>query len=159
VTTVLRPEHALELARQRAATREELLAEIRTTLRRWADEGITLGHFENGAFFTQLAHEVNTLKIELGDRRQTDRRFRKKIKPELRARCFRRDGWVCQDCGWVGPTNEADRVAAASKGHRSLTLDHVIPETEGGATTFSNLVTKCTVCNHRKGAALPEAAP
>lgn len=153
---VLKPEHALEIARQRSIRRNELVSEIRETLRRWASEGIELGHFDHGAFFIQLGHEINTVKIDLGDTLQADRRFRKKVRPKLRRRCFRRDDWTCQTCGWQGPKNEAERIAAASADRRTLTLDHIIPQSDGGPTTIENLVTSCTACNNAKGNILPE---
>ncbi len=34
---------------------------------------------------------------------------------------------------------------------KDLTLDHVIPKSRGGKTTWNNLVTACKSCNSRKG--------
>lgn len=48
---------------------------------------------------------------------------------------FKRDGSKCQYCG----TN------------RDLTLDHVIPRSKGGKSTWTNLVTACKKCNSLKG--------
>lgn len=48
---------------------------------------------------------------------------------------FRRDGYQCAYCG--------------SK--HDLTLDHVIPSSKGGRTTWLNLVTACRECNALKG--------
>ncbi len=39
-----------------------------------------------------------------------------------------------------------------------LTLDHVLPRSRGGKTTWSNLVAACKKCNARKGDYLPEEA-
>ncbi|MGA3211701.1 MAG: HNH endonuclease [Terriglobales bacterium] len=39
-----------------------------------------------------------------------------------------------------------------------LTLDHVIPRSRGGASTWENLVACCHVCNRRKGSRLPAEA-
>ena len=50
-----------------------------------------------------------------------------------------RDGFRCQYCGNT----------------RQLTLDHVIPRSRGGATSWENVVTSCAPCNVRKGANLP----
>ena len=50
-----------------------------------------------------------------------------------------RDGHSCQYCG----------------GTRHLTLDHVIPRSRGGGTTWDNIVTSCSQCNTRKGDRLP----
>lgn len=50
-----------------------------------------------------------------------------------------RDGYSCQYCG--------------STGH--LTLDHVIPRSRGGSTSWDNVVASCAPCNVRKGSNLP----
>ncbi len=49
-----------------------------------------------------------------------------------------RDRNTCQYCGAV--MNAAE-----------LTLDHVIPRSRGGASTWENLVACCHTCNRRKG--------
>lgn len=49
---------------------------------------------------------------------------------------FRRDDFTCQYCGARG----AD-----------LTLDHVVPRSQGGATSWENVVVACQPCNLRKG--------
>lgn len=56
-----------------------------------------------------------------------------------------RDRNTCQYCGSVLSTNE-------------LTLDHVIPRSRGGASTWENLVACCHLCNRRKGNRLPAEA-
>jgi 5-methylcytosine-specific restriction endonuclease McrA len=53
-----------------------------------------------------------------------------------------RDRNTCQYCGQVAPPNE-------------LTLDHVIPRSRGGQSTWENLVACCKECNHRKGNSTP----
>lgn len=37
-----------------------------------------------------------------------------------------------------------------------LTIDHVLPRSRGGASSWSNLVTACRRCNSKKGNNLPE---
>lgn len=56
---------------------------------------------------------------------------------------FRRDHYTCQYCGKQGG---------------DLTLDHVIPRNAGGQHNWTNLVTACISCNHRKAARTPEQA-
>jgi 5-methylcytosine-specific restriction endonuclease McrA len=56
---------------------------------------------------------------------------------------FARDSWTCQYCGHVRGT---------------LTLDHVIPRSRGGTSTWDNIVTCCAPCNRRKGDRLPKVA-
>jgi len=49
-----------------------------------------------------------------------------------------RDRNTCQYCGIVLPSSE-------------LTLDHVVPRSRGGASSWENLVAACHDCNRRKG--------
>lgn len=58
--------------------------------------------------------------------------FRRKI---TRRAVFARDGWECQYCGRRG----------------SLTMDHVVPRSKGGDTSWENVVACCATCNRRKG--------
>lgn len=53
-----------------------------------------------------------------------------------RANIMLRDEETCQYCG---------------KHSRELTLDHVIPRSRGGQSTWENLVACCRACNGRKG--------
>ena len=53
---------------------------------------------------------------------------------------FARDRWTCQYCGH-------------ERGH--LTVDHVIPRSKGGASSWDNIVACCAPCNRRKGDRLP----
>lgn len=56
-----------------------------------------------------------------------------------------RDRYTCQYCLRTLPSAE-------------LTLDHVIPRSRAGETTWENLVTCCHHCNNRKGNRTPEEA-
>jgi 5-methylcytosine-specific restriction endonuclease McrA len=56
---------------------------------------------------------------------------------------FARDRWTCQYCGTVRTT---------------LTVDHVIPRSKGGGSSWDNVVTCCAPCNRRKGDRLPRQA-
>lgn len=51
---------------------------------------------------------------------------------------FLRDLYTCQYCG--------DKIA-----RRLATLDHVMPVSHGGKTTYENCVTACSKCNSSKG--------
>jgi 5-methylcytosine-specific restriction endonuclease McrA len=55
---------------------------------------------------------------------------------------FARDNWTCQYCG----------------SRSNLTVDHVIPRSKGGASTWDNIVASCAPCNRRKADHLPEKA-
>ncbi len=59
-----------------------------------------------------------------------------------RQNIFKRDNHECQYCS----TSE------------DLTLDHVMPKSRGGRTSWDNLITACKRCNSRKGDFTPEEA-
>lgn len=65
--------------------------------------------------------------------------------PCSRRGVFLRDNETCQYCG-------------TQPGRSQLTMDHVVPRSQGGATTWENVVTACRDCNHRKGGRTPEQA-
>jgi Restriction endonuclease len=56
-----------------------------------------------------------------------------------------RDRYTCQYCLKVLPSSE-------------LTLDHVIPRSRAGETTWENLVACCHPCNNKKGNRTPDEA-
>ena len=60
-----------------------------------------------------------------------------------RREVFMRDRFQCQYCGVKT---------------RSLTLDHVVPRSRGGTHDWSNVVSACGVCNHRKAGRTPREA-
>jgi 5-methylcytosine-specific restriction endonuclease McrA len=62
-----------------------------------------------------------------------------------RRNLFARDGNQCQYCG---------KKFVASE----LSLDHVIPRSQGGQTTWDNIVCACVDCNVRKGGRTPRQA-
>ena len=52
---------------------------------------------------------------------------------------FARDNWTCQYCG----------------SRANLTVDHVVPRSKGGLSSWDNIVASCAPCNRRKGNSLP----
>jgi 5-methylcytosine-specific restriction endonuclease McrA len=62
-----------------------------------------------------------------------------------RRNLFARDHNQCQYCGRKFITSE-------------LSLDHVIPRSQGGGTTWENIVCACVECNVRKGGRTPRQA-
>ncbi len=54
-----------------------------------------------------------------------------------------RDGFKCAYCG---------------KSKKYLTIDHVIPKSRGGTTSFENCVASCNLCNARKRNLTPKEA-
>lgn len=62
-----------------------------------------------------------------------------------RRNLFARDRNRCQYCNGHFPTSE-------------LSIDHVLPRTQGGKDTWENLVCACVRCNARKGGRTPDQA-
>jgi 5-methylcytosine-specific restriction endonuclease McrA len=62
--------------------------------------------------------------------------------PLTKYNVYRRDGHQCAYCG--------------SK--ENLTLDHVIPKSRGGKSSWDNLATCCFKCNNKKGDKTPSEA-
>jgi 5-methylcytosine-specific restriction endonuclease McrA len=58
-------------------------------------------------------------------------RFRKRV-------LFNRDNWTCQYCN-------------KKLFHHNVTIDHVLPKSKGGVTSWRNCVASCKPCNKRKG--------
>jgi 5-methylcytosine-specific restriction endonuclease McrA len=73
-----------------------------------------------------------------------------KIPRRLRLPCSRR-GVLTRD-------RETCQYCAAQPGRVQLTVDHELPRSRGGLTTWENVVTACRECNHRKGGRTPEEA-
>ena len=65
--------------------------------------------------------------------------------PVTRRGILNRDHYTCQYCGVTPPRKE-------------LTIDHVVPRSRGGKTTWENVVTACQKCNGRKGCRTPAEA-
>ena len=70
---------------------------------------------------------------------------RRIVLPVTRRGILSRDNYTCQYCG-------------AMPSRRELTIDHVLPRSRGGKTTWENVVTACQKCNGRKGSRTPEEA-
>lgn len=62
-----------------------------------------------------------------------------------RRNLFARDRNRCQYCGRHFPTSE-------------LSIDHVVPRSQGGEDSWENLVCSCVRCNAKKGGRTPEQA-
>jgi hypothetical protein len=62
-----------------------------------------------------------------------------------RRNLFKRDHWTCQYCG-VQP------------GVDELTIDHVVPRSQGGISIWENCVLACVTCNKRKADRTPREA-
>jgi 5-methylcytosine-specific restriction endonuclease McrA len=62
-----------------------------------------------------------------------------------RRNVFKRDHWACQYCG-------------EQPGSEELTIDHVLPRSQGGTSTWENCVLACIACNKRKADRTPKQA-
>ena len=67
---------------------------------------------------------------------------RGEVRKVSRRAVLARDSHRCQYCG----------------SHSHLTIDHVIPRSRGGSSSWDNIVTSCAPCNARKGDRLPREA-
>lgn len=65
-------------------------------------------------------------------------RFNKKV-------LFNRDGWKCQYCNF-------------KLSWETVTVEHVMPSSRGGALSWQNCVAACKPCNKRKANKTPEEA-
>ena len=64
------------------------------------------------------------------------RRNRKKAVAFSKKNILRRDNFTCQYCG---------------EQERPLTVDHILPKSRGGLTSWTNVVVACKPCNLKKG--------
>ena len=75
-------------------------------------------------------------------------RYERLPKPKVhfsRRTLYKRDGMTCQYCG-------------SKPGSEELTIDHVLPRSKGGATTWENCALACSTCNRRKADRTPKEA-
>ena len=64
------------------------------------------------------------------------------VVPPTRRNVLLRDGFQCRYCGWEGTSAQ-------------LTIDHVVPRSRGGRTSWDNVVAACAPCNRKKGDRTP----
>lgn len=69
----------------------------------------------------------------------------KKSPPLCRSNILARDNFKCQYCSIDLTSREA-------------TLDHVVPRSQGGKTSWENIVCCCAACNRKKGGRTPHEA-
>ena len=73
-------------------------------------------------------------------------RYDRYIQPRVvfsRRNLYRRDRYTCQYCAKRYPSER-------------LSIDHVVPRSQGGGSSWTNCVVACTRCNARKGNRSPE---
>ena len=110
-------------------------------LRTWNDVSKARARFEGETIrSTRLAivpPEVILLKAYQGQGERSVVFSRKNI--------FKRDRYTCQYCG-------------AQPGPESLTIEHILPRSKGGVSSWENCVLACVPCNKRKADRTPEQA-
>lgn len=74
------------------------------------------------------------------EKKPGNRFVRRKISSARRLAVFRRDGFLCRECG-----SDAD-----------LTIDHIHPVSRGGDNSLENLRVLCRCCNSKKRARVLE---
>ena len=98
-------------------------------------KGVAMTEEENGHHL-HAAHFVMRLPSVI--RLLEYRRIPHQTRALSRKNILLRDRNSCQYCGSVMPSSE-------------LTLDHVVPRSRGGLSTWENLVACCHPCNRQKG--------
>lgn len=98
---------------------------------------------EHGALHIHSAR--HTVRVPSVIRLLEYRRIPHQTRALSRKNILMRDRYTCQYCHRTLPSSE-------------LTLDHVIPRSRAGETTWENLVACCHSCNNRKGSRTPEEA-
>ncbi len=97
-------------------------------------------------FSSTLLHSArSTLSLPSVIRLLEYRRIPHQTRALSRKNILMRDRYTCQYCLHTLPSGE-------------LTLDHVLPRSRHGETTWENLVACCHPCNNRKGSRTPEEA-
>lgn len=100
---------------------------------------VVLGRRAIVLLLKEKAQRVSSRVIRLMKYIYTPISRRAKEKP-TKAAIYRRDNNTCQYCGST----------------RSLTIDHVIPRSRGGDSSWTNVTLACSTCNTRKGSKTPE---
>ena len=103
-------------------------------------KGVAMTEEENGHFLHAARVAVRVPSVI---RLLEYRRIPHQSRALSRKNILLRDRNTCQYCSTTLPSGE-------------LTLDHVIPRSRGGLSTWENLVACCHPCNNRKGSRTPE---
>jgi 5-methylcytosine-specific restriction endonuclease McrA len=105
-------------------------------------KGVAMTEEENGHFL----HSARVaMRLPSVIRLLEYRRIPHQSRALSRKNILLRDRNTCQYCGTVMASGE-------------LTLDHVVPRSRGGSSTWENLVACCHPCNRRKGNQFPQEA-
>jgi len=94
---------------------------------------------------SQIHSSRHTMRVPSVIRLLEYRRIPHQTRALSRKNILMRDRYTCQYCHRTLPASE-------------LTLDHVVPRSRAGETSWENLVACCHLCNNRKGNRTPEEA-
>lgn len=107
---------------------------------------LTLGKVEVIEEYEQEVHSVSfSIKLPSVVRLLRLVKWREGPVKFSRKNIYTRDQGMCQYCG-------------KSLRRQEITYDHVIPKSQGGKTSWENVVTCCLDCNSRKGGKTPKQA-
>ena len=109
----------------------------------WISTHILIKEDESGRMLRSPSFEMGMPRV-IRVRNAWVRR-RKTSVPMSRRNIYVRDAGECQYCGKHLKTDE-------------YTLDHVIPRSQGGISSWANLVLSCVRCNKHKAGRTPEQA-
>ena len=107
---------------------------------------LTLGKVEVVEEYDRDVHSVSfSIKLPAVVRLLRFVKWRGKPVKFSRNNLYARDHGQCQYCG-------------KPLAQQELTFDHVVPKSQGGDTSWENVVTCCVTCNGRKGGRTPKQA-
>jgi 5-methylcytosine-specific restriction endonuclease McrA len=109
----------------------------------WKDRAIVVKEDESGKMLRSPSFEVGMPRV-IRVKNAWVRRRRTAV-PLSRKNIYIRDAGECQYCGHHLKTDE-------------YTLDHVKPRSQGGVSSWTNLVLSCVRCNKHKAGQTPEQA-
>lgn len=92
--------------------------------------------------FVAFANSEEITALNKGEKEKTSKDKRTSRDPSLRLRfrVMQRDNFSCKQCG----------ASPAKNPTVELHLDHIVPWSKGGETTYENLQTLCSKCNYGK---------
>ena len=105
----------------------------------WAELAVEQGHEDAIGLVGRMIRVPRVILLT-----EYDRLPRRRVRFS-RHNIYLRDRNTCQYCN--APFSKSE-----------LNLDHVIPRSQGGRTTWENVVCSCINCNRKKGGATPEQA-
>lgn len=85
----------------------------------------------------QVNNKRKTFEVKKTEKQQNTHKTKREISLQLRYKVLQRDNFKCCTCG----------ASPAKDPSVELHIDHIVPWSKGGETTFENLQTLCSKCN------------